>query len=141
MQNIFRSHKKIFKTLFCRPFWSSFIFMKITLIFADDTLGSRHIGKTKLQNRLNWGIKQKSNKNVFSFFFLSWNFFVPGVRNTIFVVSFYYPYIGVLNSQFWVPKHTLGMLYTGRSTTLKKRAIKCSRAKIVPGVCTYMKNF
>ena len=57
MQNIFRSHKKIFKTLFCRPFWSSFIFMKITLLFADDSLGK--------------GTPEKLNfKIIFSFFIM-----------------------------------------------------------------------
>ena len=66
---------------------------------------------------------------------------MPGVRNTIFVVSFHYPYIGVLYSQFWAPKHNFGMVYTGRSTTFKKQAIVRSRAKSVPCVCTYIKNF
>ena len=115
------------------------IFRKITLIFRGDTLCSRHITKTNLQNRLNFCINQKYF--FFFFSFLLWNFFVPGVRSSIFVVSVHYSYLGVPYSQFWALKHNLGMAYTGRSTTFKKRAIARAWAKNVPYVCTYIKIF
>ena len=66
---------------------------------------------------------------------------MPDVRNTTFVVSFHYPYIGVLRSQFWATKHNLCMMYTSRSTTFKKQAIARAGAKNVPCVCTYIKMF
>ena len=59
----------------------------------------------------------------------------------MFVVSVHYLYLGVPYSQFWAPKHNLGMVYTGSSTTFKKRAIARSRPKNVPCVCTYIKFF
>ena len=65
---------------------------------------------------------------------------MPHVRKSIFVVLFYYSCIEVLRSQFWVPKHNLGMVYMARSITFKKQPIRRSRAKIVPYVCAY-KNF